>query len=200
MFIKLIIKFYFFLKKTFDRILMYLSRGLFCVCGERVTFYPTKSDFTYKNISIGNRVFIGPGASFIASVSHIYIEDNVSFGPNVTIRGGNHAFHIVGKFLSDYKLEDKKPTDDEPVHIETDVWVGTGAIILKGVTVGRGAIVAAGAVVTKDVPPYSIVAGCPARVVKYRFSKEQIQEHEQVCYPENQRIDLDYLKDDDDRK
>lgn len=192
--------FFLFFPKIYDRFLMYLFRGLFFSCGKNVIFYPTKSDLFYKNISIGNRVYIGAGASFIASVSHIYIADNVSFGPNVTIRGGNHAFHIVGKLLSDYTLTDKLPVDDEPVYIETDVWVGTGAIILKGVTVGRGAIVAAGAVVTKDVPPYSIVAGCPARVLKYRFSKEQIQEHEQVCYPENQRIDLDYLKDDDDRK
>lgn len=56
--------------------------------------------------------------------------------------------------------------------IEDDVWVGENALILSGVTIRQGAIVAAGAVVTKDVEPYSIVAGIPAKIIKYRFSEE----------------------------
>ena len=60
------------------------------------------------------------------------------------------------------------------VIIENDVWVGAGAIILSGVNIGNGAIVAAGAVVTKDVPAYSIVGGNPARVIRFRFSEDQI--------------------------
>jgi carbonic anhydrase/acetyltransferase-like protein (isoleucine patch superfamily) len=58
--------------------------------------------------------------------------------------------------------------------VGNDVWVGTRAIILSGVTIGDGAIVAAGSVVTKDVPPYAIVAGNPARLIRYRFSDETI--------------------------
>lgn len=61
-----------------------------------------------------------------------------------------------------------------PIVVGNDVWVGTRAIILSGVTIGDGAIVAAGSVVTKDVPPYAIVAGNPARLVRYRFSDETI--------------------------
>jgi len=59
-------------------------------------------------------------------------------------------------------------TDDEPVKIGDDVWIGTRVVILPGVTVGHGAIIGASAVVTKDVPPYAIVAGVPAKVVKWR--------------------------------
>lgn len=71
----------------------------------------------------------------------------------------------------------KKNVENEPKRKEVgcignDVWIGTGAIILKGVNIGDGAVVAAGAVVTKDVPPYTIVGGVPANVIRKRFSDE----------------------------
>lgn len=177
-----------FIGKIFDRILMYIFRSLFRYCGRNTIFYPTRSEFLYKNISIGNNVFVGSGASFIASISHINIGDNTFFGPNVTIRGGNHSSHIVGKLMSNYTVEDKLSTDDEPVNIDEDVWVGTGVIILKGVQVGRGAIIAAGAVVTKNVPPYAIVGGIPAKVIRFRWSAEDILKHEEFLYPVEKRI------------
>ncbi len=60
--------------------------------------------------------------------------------------------------------------------VDDDVWIGYGATILSGVHVGQGAVIAAGAVVTKDVPPYAVVGGVPAKVIKYRFSEELIKE------------------------
>ena len=78
--------------------------------------------------------------------------------------------------------------DDAPVVVEDDVWIGAGAIILKGVTVRRGSIVAAGAVVTRDVEPYSIVAGVPAKMVCYRWSIEEIMEHEKTLYAIEDRL------------
>ena len=65
--------------------------------------------------------------------------------------------------------EEKVPENDLPITLEGDSWIGARAILLKGITVGPGAVVAAGAVVTQDVPPYTIVAGIPARVIKHRF-------------------------------
>jgi acetyltransferase-like isoleucine patch superfamily enzyme len=179
--------------KFIDRFLMYIFRSLFEKCGKEVYFHPTKSTFSYKNISIGNHTYIGPGAYFLSSESKILIGQGVSFGPNVTIVSGNHAFHIVGRLLADYKLTDKNKNDDEPVIIEDDVWIGTGVIILKGVTIGRGAIIGAGAVVTKSIPPYSIAAGVPAKVTKFRWDTEIIIEHENIAYPENMRIPKETL-------
>lgn len=66
--------------------------------------------------------------------------------------------------------------DESPIcHIGNDVWIGTRAVIMDGVNIGDGAIVAAGAVVTKDVPPFAIVGGIPAKVIKYRFSQKMIE-------------------------
>lgn len=169
-----------YLHKSYDRGIMILFRSLFKKCGKNVVFYPVKSDLYYKNISVGDNVFIGPGASFIATRSYISIGNKVMFGPNVTIRGGNHSTHIIGKAMFDYKNSDKLPDDDQPVVIDDDVWVGTGAIILKGVKIGTGSIIAAGAVVNKDVPKYAIVGGVPAKILRYRWSEEQISEHESI--------------------
>lgn len=102
------------------------------------------------------------------------------FGPEVTIRGGNHRIDVLGRYMIDIKENEKRPEDDPGVVIEDDVWVGTRAIILAGVIVGRGAVVAAGAVVTKSVPPYAIVGGNPAKVIKMRWLANEIAEHERL--------------------
>lgn len=66
--------------------------------------------------------------------------------------------------------------------VDDDVWIGYGAVVMSGVHIGQGAVIAAGAVVTKDVPPYSIVGGVPAKVIKYRFSAEMITELMRIDY------------------
>jgi len=191
---KIIGLFILYMGKVFDRTLMYLFKPMFYECGKNVIFHPTKSELLYKNIAVGNNVYIGSGASFIVSRSKIIIGDKVLFGPNVTIRGGNHSSHIIGKFLYDYRLSDKLQSDDEMVIIDNDVWVGTGAIILKGVHIGRGSIIAAGAVVTKSVDPYSVMGGVPAKLIRQRWSLDDIKKHEEACYKEGERINLDALK------
>lgn len=162
-----------------------MRRKIFCIAlkpafksvGHNVLFDPD-SRFSYNTIEIGDDVFIGPGATMLATDSQITIGNKVMFGPNVTIIGGDHNASIVGKYMFDVK--EKRPEDDLPVVIDDDVWIGAGAIILKGVTVGRGSIVAAGALVTKSVPNYSVVAGVPARVVNRRFDEPTIVRHEQM--------------------
>ena len=93
---------------------------------------------------------------------------------------GNHRYDIIGKRMIEVTNKEKRKQDDLDITIEDDVWIGSRAIILKGVTIGRGSIVGAGAVVTKSTPPYSIVAGNPAKMVKVRFTESEIQEHEKL--------------------
>ena len=169
-----------------NRFLSFFYKKMLRGCGSNVRFSALTSDFTYRNLTIGNDVYIGPHALFLCTESQIFIGNKVLFGPHVTIIGGDHRITDVGRFI--YDVLDKHPEDDQDVHIEDDVWIGTNTTLLKGVTVGRGAVVAAGALVTKDVPPYAIVGGVPAKVLKYRFTPEQIQEHERQLYAEDKRL------------
>ena len=100
------------------------------------------------------------------------------FAPNVTVVTGSHRYDVIGKYMKEIDNTQKLPENDQDVIFEGDNWIASNAIILKGVTVGKGAIIAAGAVVTKNVPPYSIVGGTPARVLKMRFNEQEIIEHE----------------------
>ncbi len=87
---------------------------------------------------------------------------------------------LIGKHIYEIGEDEKLPENDIDVFVGDGVWCGCNVTILKGCHIGRGAVIAAGSVVTKDVPPYAIVGGNPAKLIKYRFSEEQILEHERV--------------------
>ena len=101
-------------------------------------------------------------------------------------------FRSVGRFIFD--VQDKKPDDDKDVVIHDDVWIGTNVTILKGVTIGRGAVVAAGSLVIRDVAPYAVVGGVPAKLLKYRWEPEVILKHEEMLYPADSRLHKEDLK------
>ncbi len=130
-----------------------------------------------KNIHTGNNVAIGEGALFMCTRASITIGNDVMFGPKVTCITGGHRMDMIGRTMISVGNEEKRPEDDRPIVFEGDNWIGAGAFILKGVTVGKGAVVAAGAVVTKNVPPYAIAGGVPAKVIRQRFSEEELLRH-----------------------
>jgi acetyltransferase-like isoleucine patch superfamily enzyme len=114
-----------------------------------------------EGLTIGNNVGIAQNC-FIQVRGKVIIEDNVIFGPNVSVFSENHIFENSDLPVN---VQGESRTG---VKIESGVWIGTRAVILDGVTVGKNSIVAAGSVVNKDVPPYSIVGGIPAKVIKIR--------------------------------
>jgi acetyltransferase-like isoleucine patch superfamily enzyme len=167
-------------------------RPLFASHGDNFRFDPD-GVYSYESIYVGDDVSLGLRSVLIASNAKIIIGSHVMFGPEVTIRGGNHRFDLVGRYMTTITDREKRPGDDLGVIIEDDVWIGTRAIILQGVRIGRGVIVGAGAVVVDQVPPYSIVAGVPARVIRFRWDVKTILEHEKVLYPLERRLSEDDL-------
>lgn len=133
----------------------------------------------YKNISIGKHTSIGTKNTMLAALAQINIGNYVMTGPEVMMITGDHRTDLIGEYMINITNDMKTPDNDKQIIIEDDVWIGARSIILKGVRIGKGSIVAAGSVVTKDVPPYSIVGGTPAKTIRKRFSDEQIVEHEE---------------------
>lgn len=128
--------------------------------------------YNRKEITVGKNVFIGDG-TVIGGKVKVQIGDNVMFGPEVMIRGGDHNFSVVGKPM--FKVKDGGL--NLPIIIENDVWIGTRVIILKGVRIREGSVIGAGAIVTRDTLPYSIFIGTPAKPVKCRFTKKNLEQH-----------------------
>lgn len=161
-------------------------------CGKGVYLRPTCSDLKgLWNMSIGDYSSIPKGSVFYCTEAPLTIGNKVIFGPNPTIITGDHRIDVIGKFIID--SHEKLPENDAPVVIEDDVWAGANVTILKGVTIGRGSVIAAGAIVTKGCPPYSIIGGVPAKIIRYRFSINEILEHEKKLYPEDKRISKEKL-------
>ncbi|MCF6768117.1 acyltransferase [Thiotrichales bacterium 19S11-10] len=173
--IKFIPKIFMVFSKVINRLFMFCNKNLFLKAGKNVKFHPF-DEFSYETISIGNDVFIGKGAVWMAPDSSITVGDKVMFGPKVTIMGGDHNTSVIGSYMCDVKL--KRPDNDLPVIIEDDVWIGCNVTTLKGVTIGAGSVVAAGSVVTKSISPYSIYGGVPAKFIKKRFNEEQVELHQ----------------------
>lgn len=125
-----------------------------------------------RDFSLGAYSYIGPFASVAAGVK---AGKYVMFGPRVVIVGKDHLFSKPGVPI----IFSGRP-DAQVTVIEDDVWIGANATVIAGVRIGCGAIVAAGAVVTRDVPSYSIVGGVPARIIGCRFSDSEKRLHDDM--------------------
>ncbi len=134
------------------------TTGSYC----RIEAGSTSQKDSYKALIVGDNVQLNDRCH-IAALLSITIEDNVLIASGVYISDHDHG---DTSFQSLKITPAARELSHAPVIIEQSVWIGQNATILKGVRVGRNAVIAAGAIVTKDVPPYAVVAGVPARVIK----------------------------------
>lgn len=139
-----------------------------------------------NNVQIGKYSRIGPGCE----VSEATIGNFTAIGKDCVIGVGQHPTNFLTPHSIFYKrgnwgfhddwIKEIDFIDSKPISIGSGVWIGRQSVIMDGVKIGDGAIIATGAIVTKDVPPFSIVGGVPAKVIKYIFSPEVISRLEEI--------------------
>lgn len=168
-----------------------------------------------KNMHLG---YLGKGVQFafpscIANPKQVYLHDYSSLHRHHTV------YNYTGKFvLKEYSVVsvdflvvtgNHKPTVGIPqyllapshindiekdVIVEEDVWIGARVTLLAGSHIGRGAVVGANTLVNKEIPPYAVVVGSPAKIIAAKFTIDQIMEHERILYPEKKRFTKEYLE------
>lgn len=126
--------------------------------------------YVHESAVIGKNNYIGP----YTMINNATIGNYCSIAPSVKIGQANHSkdyittYNNISSKLIGFTMYEK------PALIENDVWIGANAVIMQGVKVGNGVVIGANAVVNTDIPPYAIAVGIPAKVVKFRFTKENI--------------------------
>jgi len=123
-----------------------------------------------ENIEIGDNVSLNEFC-YLHGIGGLKIGNNVRIAPYVCIYTHNHKFDDRSKLIVEQGLEKK------PVVIEDDCWIGSNVIILAGVKIGKGSVIGAGSVVTKDIPPYSVAVGVPAKVIRKRGERASEDMH-----------------------
>jgi bifunctional N-acetylglucosamine-1-phosphate-uridyltransferase/glucosamine-1-phosphate-acetyltransferase GlmU-like protein len=154
----------------------YLCQIKDCSFENNVTIF----DFvTLSDTSVGSYSYVNSGSQF----RKVVVGKFCSIGTNVVAGLGIHPTHFVSTHPAFYSFKPSIYTfasttaveEEKQIRIGHDVWIGSYARIMDGVTIGNGAVIAAGAIVTTDVPDYAIVGGVPAKVIKYRFDESTCQ-------------------------
>jgi len=168
-----------------------LHRLKLFLCKKHISIINEEYHDNYVKNLINGKLTIGEftyGEPFIIDYGEVGVKVNIgkfcSIAKGVKIYlGGNHDYYAITTYPLKAKLLNKEvetPKSNGDVNIKNDVWIGRDVTIMSGVTIGNGAVIAANSVVTKDVEAYSIVGGNPAKLIKYRFSKETIEKLEEI--------------------
>ena len=140
----------------------------------------------YFDSEIGEYTYIGR----YCDITRAKIGRYCSIGNFVVIGGGEHRTDRISTNINLYPDSDKSyELADRDLVIKNDVWIGTNAVIRRGITIGNGAVIGANSFVNKDVPDYAIVAGTPAKIIRYRFSDEIIEELLEVRWWEKDKAE-----------
>lgn len=144
------------------------------------------NEFNFNNVEIGYGSYGELNVIDFGGNNKLIIKNYVSIAQKVSfILNADHYTNHISTYpfrVKILQIQSSESFGKGNIIVDDDVWIGYGATIMSGVHIGQGAVVAAGAVVTKDVPPYAIVAGVPAKVIKYRFEPDMIGELLKIDY------------------
>jgi len=133
-------------------------------------------------ITIGERTFLGHNVMFLSGDANILIGNDVDVAPGVLFAAGTHEIDMVGPRTAGRAFS-------KPIVVQDGVWIGANSTVLGGVTIGRKALVASGSLVNRDVPPYSVVAGVPCKVIKlWNKSKSGFERVESPKHEDSSRL------------
>lgn len=149
-------------------------------------FSNPKNVFLYGDNGLNNANILTTNACFV-------MKQHSGAASGLRVSTGNHAM-VIGRFYRSFTEADKPKGLDKDVVVEEDVWIGMNVTLLSGVTIGRGCTVAAGAVVSKSMPPYCVVGGVPAKPIKFKWTIDEILQHELMLYPEEERYTREELE------
>ena len=172
-----------------------LDRSKYGYIADDVSLIPPLNIRNPKNVFLYGHNKI-EDATITTIIGKFIMKKGSAAAEGLSVHSGNHM-QVVGKFYRTVTNEDKiksgKPFDKDII-VEEDVWIGCNVTLLAGAHLGRSSVIAAGAVVNKEIPPYCIAGGVPAKPIKFKWTIEQILEHESKLYPEEERYTREDLE------
>lgn len=152
---------------------------------EPIVFKNPSNIYMYEDTGVKRAIIMTPEAKFI-------MKKHSGAAEGLIVLTGNHD-RIIGRYYRTIK-QNEKITKDRDVIVEEDCWMGVNVTLLAGVTIRRGTTIAAGAVVNRSSAPYSVIAGVPAKHIKFYWTIDQIMEHESQLYPKEERYTREQLE------
>lgn len=173
----------------------YYYKSMLGYCGKNLIIKKPRFVPDWSLIYMYDNTNILWGFTFISDGGKFVMKKGSGAAQGLTVITGSHT-RKVGEAFKDERnfVRVDESEKDRDVVLEEDVWIGANVTLCEGVTVGRCANVGAGSIVRNNVPPYSVVAGNPAKVIGFCFTPEEIIEHEKVLYPEEERLPLELLE------
>ena len=154
-------------------------KSVFAECGENCYIeLPFHANWGGAHVHFGSGIYANSNLTLVDD-GHIYIGDRVMIGPNVTLTTANHPINA--------ELRARGLQYNKDIHIGENAWIGSGVIVVPGVSIGKNAVIGAGSVVTKDIPGSVVAVGNPCRVLR------EVSEHDREFFYKNERIDWDEL-------
>lgn len=159
-------------------------------CGNNVVLHYPLDIVNPQNVFLHDNTHIYGGSKIITLSAKYIMKKNSGAAQGFTVVTGNHT-STVGVWFKD--LINKEDVEKDVI-VEEDVWISTNVTLLAGVTIGRGSIIGAGAVCRKNIPPYAIAIGNPAKVIGFRFNPIDTFQHECILYSEDERLPMSLLE------